>query len=93
MFTDVNLLGPACSAAGFEDVAIDDSDMAMAFPLYDESGEAISPTEQQRQMEEEGAQQVQRNRVHVGSKEFAHLARFDVNELCARVIVTGRKPQ
>ena len=32
-----------------------------------------------------------RNRVHVGSAEFAHLENFDMNELCAVVTVCGRK--
>ena len=33
-----------------------------------------------------------RNRVHVGSKEFDHLKEWDMNALCARVVVTGVKP-
>lgn len=38
-------------------------------------------------------QQQQRNAVHVGSPEFRHLQQFDMNALCARVVVTGRRPQ
>ena len=34
----------------------------------------------------------QRNAVHGGSAAFEHLKEVDVNELCARVTVTGRRP-
>ena len=35
-----------------------------------------------------------RKRVHGGSssKDYEHLGNFDMNELCARVVVIGRKP-
>ena len=33
-----------------------------------------------------------RKRIHVGSEEFKHLENFDMNELCARVILYGKKP-
>ena len=38
------------------------------------------------------AQQRAKNQVHVGSAEFEHLKGYDMNELCARVIVYGTKP-
>ena len=31
--------------------------------------------------------------VHVGSAEFEHLSAIDMNDICARVVVYGRKPQ
>ena len=81
MFLDARLLGPICVDEGFTDVFIDDSDSAMAFELPEAEGTHDSPTPQSR-----------RNRVHVGSAEFEHLRRVDVNELCARVVVCARKP-
>ena len=30
--------------------------------------------------------------VHVGSREFEHLRDYDMNALCARVVVTGTRP-
>ena len=62
-------------------MSIDTSDSLMAFEIDDASPEAA-----------ESSNNAQRNRVHVGSKEFEHLKNFDMNELCARVVVTGRKP-
>ena len=34
----------------------------------------------------------ERNRVHVGSQEFRHLEKYNMNEICARVTVVGTKP-
>ena len=34
----------------------------------------------------------QRKQIHVGSSEFEHLKDFNMNELCARVILYGKKP-
>ena len=33
-----------------------------------------------------------RNQVHVGSPEFAHLKDYDMNKICARVVVYAKKP-
>lgn len=33
-----------------------------------------------------------KNQVHAGSAEFSHLANYNMNEICARVIVYGEKP-
>lgn len=33
-----------------------------------------------------------RRQVHVGSREFEHLRDYDMNALCARVVVTGTRP-
>jgi hypothetical protein len=40
----------------------------------------------------EAAEQRKRNRVHVGSAEFRHLQDLDMNDLCERVVLVGRKP-
>ena len=34
----------------------------------------------------------ERNRVHIGSKEFEHLQEYDMDEICARVCVVAHKP-
>ena len=33
-----------------------------------------------------------RNQVHVGSREFEHLRDYDMNALCARVVVVATRP-
>ena len=78
MFLPLDELQPLCEAAGFEHVAIDTSDSLMSFELDAPEAPPAATTA--------------RNRVHVGSSEFEHLGRYDVNELCARVVVTGVKP-
>ena len=32
-----------------------------------------------------------REKIHVGSTEFKHLEGYDMNDLCARVVVYGEK--
>ena len=54
---------------GIADVVVDQSDDLMQFELENVDTET-SP---------------QRNKVHVGSKEFEHLRDLDMNKLCARV--------
>ena len=83
MFSPKSELEPACIAAGLVDVDVDESDSVMAFelPTDADAGEATA---------DELAPK--RNRVHVGSADFSHLSGYDVNELCCRVVVTGRKP-
>ena len=80
MFMPLDELQPMVEASGLTDVRIDTSDSLMAFEINDASPAAA-----------ESANNAQRNRVHVGSKEFEHLKNFDMNQLCARVVVTGRK--
>ena len=80
MFMPLDELKPVVEASGLTDVRIDTSDSLMAFEI-DGSSPEVADT----------ANNAQRNRVHVGSEEFEHLKNFDMNELCARVVVTGRK--
>ena len=81
MFIGQAELQPICQAASFEEIEIDDSDSSMQFevPLMDSRQEDGRPNEA-------------RNKVHVGSAEFAHLSEYDMNSICARVVVFGRKP-
>lgn len=92
MFAHVDELGPLCEAVGLIDVLIDRSDPAMQFELAELEGapEAESGAEGRSEESDEGAGG--RNRVHVGSPEFGHLKGYDMNALCERVVVTGRKP-
>ena len=86
MFTPVDELKPACEAAGFVDVAIDDSDSLMAFEVEEPQDAPHEPPQPQ-------SEQRARNCVHgARAKEFEHLQEVDVNELCARVVVMGVKP-
>lgn len=102
MFAELGSLQPAVEAAGLIDVKIDDSDSLMAFELpgYDE--EAAAPRRDETESDEAAEKRTEedvaaaaakpsRNRVHVGSAEFRHLRDFDLNSICARVVVTGRK--
>ena len=34
----------------------------------------------------------ERKRIHIGSAEFDHLKNFNMDELCARVVLHGKKP-
>jgi len=77
MFEQLDNLKPMCETVGFANVDVDSSDSAMQFELD------LTP--------EESKTSEDRNKVHVGSDEFKHLQQFDMNEICARVVVTGRK--
>lgn len=101
MFADLASLEPTCTSVGLVDVVIDDTDSAMAFELPIEYWAPTDAAEQQGEVADtdagapkaEVAATVQRNSVHVGSPQFGHLANYDVNALCCRVVVTGRKPR
>ena len=84
-FIHVDELAPLLGELGFEAVVVDQSDSLMQFELPgftdDDAGAAAS------EAANEG-----RNQVHVGSAEFSHLADLDMNSICARVVVAGRKP-
>ena len=68
MFVAKNELEPMCKRIGFVDVVVDDTDSKMTYELPEELQE-LNP---------------ERNRVHIGSKEF---------EICARVCVVAHKPE
>ena len=92
MFAPLESLRPACEAAGLANVLIDESDSLMSFELPEDEDGGATAEKPPREAGADAAAEPQRNRVHVGSAEFEHLASYDVNELCARVVVTGRKP-
>lgn len=41
---------------------------------------------------EQAEQNPKRFKIHGGAKEFRHLEDYDMNDMCARVTVYGRKP-
>ena len=66
---------PLLETIGFKNVSVDESDSKMTFE------------------EEELNVDVESNRykIHGNSAEFQHLENFDMNTLCARVVLTGNK--
>ena len=77
MFIAKNELEPMCKRIGYVNVVIDDNDSKMTYELPEELQE-LNPD---------------RNRVHIGSKEFEHLQEYDMDAICARVCVVAHKPE
>ena len=88
MFAELSSLKPACEAAGLLHVHVDDGDSLMAFELPDDS----ELGNQGQEDDDSSSIRRRRNQVHAGSSKFDHLAGFDMNQLCARVVVSGVKP-
>ena len=86
-FLPLDDLHSTCEAAGFGRIEIDSSDSLMAFDLPEDAAASNAAASQTPAEREERA----RHQVHVGSKEFDHLRDYDMNELCARVVVTAVK--
>ena len=79
MFIEKHLIKPMCETIGFADVVVDDSDSLMVFELeLPEDAASLNP---------------ERHRVHGDSPEFAHLEKFNMDQLCARVCVVAKKPE
>jgi ubiquinone/menaquinone biosynthesis C-methylase UbiE/uncharacterized iron-regulated protein len=78
MFIHQDKLVPICEELGFKDVYLDTSNSEMQFELSDD---------------EEMATNEERTQIHGGSKEFQHLRDYDINSMCARVVIFGRKPE
>ena len=73
---------PMLEDIGFQDVEVDLSDPLMTFELEGDDAHG----------EEQEVGNNGRKRIHVGSEDFKHLENYDMNKLCARVILHGRKP-
>lgn len=85
MFIQKDLLKPLCEEIGFTHVFIDESDSLMQFEIpmeFDERGDEPIDSNSEK-----------RFKVHVGSEEFQHLAKYDMNKLCSRVCVVAEKPR
>jgi len=74
---------PMLSEIGFNNVGVDDSDSKMTFEELNDDPEIQGLLGNLEQSE--------RKRIHVGSAEFQHLENYDMNKLCARVILYGEK--
>ena len=81
MFLRLEELKPICEEIGFKNIIIDLEDDKLEFEL-----EGV--TEEDMVGDSEGSK---RSKMHVGSEEFKHLENYDMNELCARVVVYGEK--
>lgn len=82
-FANIHEIEPILRELGFVDIALDLSDSLMIQEIPDlEDG-----TEEKR----DGGKE--RFKIHKdGSEEYRHLENFDMNRLCARVVVKARKP-
>jgi SAM-dependent methyltransferase len=76
MFIAKDIIQSLCTKLGFTDVYIDESDSSMTLEIPDEILGDDTPV---------------RNKVHVGSDEFKHLKHYDMDKICARVCVVGKK--
>jgi hypothetical protein len=77
LFIAKDILQPLCTKLGFSDIFIDESDSSMTLEIPNEIL---------------GEDKPDRNKVHVGSSEFKHLKDYDMDKICARVCVVGKKP-
>lgn len=81
MFIHLEKIKPMCEAIGFKNVIVDLEDSELEFEL-----EGVSEEDFNDANDKSG-----REKIHVGSEEFKHLEGYDMNELCARVVVYGQK--
>ena len=81
---------PMLDHIGFEAVEIDSSNSLMTYTLE------VEEEEEERVVNgadaAADADKSTRKKIHVGSDDFKHLENFDMNQLCARVILHGKKP-
>lgn len=104
MFTHISAIEPLCSKIGFQNISVDDSNALMQFDLPGDDKDN-KETNADKKKEEDGNQITEKkaddktdaakrakSQVHVGSSEFKHLENYDMNDLCARVIIYGTKP-
>jgi len=79
---------PMLGGIGFNNIDVDDSDSKMTF---EELNLDNIIEEENKEVENENMDQKGRKRIHVGSAEFQHLENYDMNKLCARVVLYGQK--
>ena len=90
MFVPLADLKPICEECGFKEINVDMSNSEMQFEiegLEDTRGSLVKDKEEPKEVNEQG-----RKQIHGASKEFEHLKEYDINAICARVTVFGRKP-
>lgn len=81
MFIHLDKIKPMCEAIGFKNVIVDLEDSELEFEL-----DGVSEDDFDAAKDNSG-----REKIHVGSDEFKHLEGYNMNELCARVVVYGEK--
>ena len=79
MFIHIDQLKIICEELGFTDVKIDSSNSQMQFEI--EGEEELNQKDTQSN----------RKQVHGSGSDFNHLQDYDINEICSRVTITGRK--
>ena len=84
MFVPLADLKPICEECGFKEINVDMSNSEMQFEI---EGLDDSKDKEPKEVNEQG-----RKQIHGASKEFDHLKEYDINAMCARVTVFGRKP-
>jgi len=90
MFIAKSAIQPLCEQLGFVDVVVDDSDSSFSIELPEE---ALAGMQEDKEATANPSSSSARNKVHVGSPEFRHLEKYDMDEICARVCITARKPE
>ena len=75
VFMPLEAAQPMLEEIGFRNVSVDDSDSKMTFEEEDLNVDTDS----------------NRYKIHGNSEEFKHLENFDMNSLCARVVLLGFK--
>ena len=83
VFMPLDSATPLLENIGFTNVSVDDSDSKMTFEDDDLQSEANV---------EEPESESRRYRIHGNTPEFQHLEEYDMNALCARVVLHGHKP-
>ena len=82
VFMPLQQTAPLLQNLGFTDIRVDDSDSRMT--LDDEELQSTDPGP--------ASTSTSRYKIHGGTPEFEHLEQFDMNTLCARVVLSGKKP-
>jgi len=95
VFMPLSRAQPMLDHVGFREVGIDSSNSLMTYTLEVEEDAiedgAAGGSDPAHAASNEGGRN--RKKIHVGSEEFKHLENFDMNQLCARVILHGKKPE
>merc|ERR1712151_516738 len=92
MFVQLNDLKPICEACGFTDVNVDLSNSEMSFEIEEDEESKTEQKKGDEKKEPKEYNEAGRRQIHGASKEFDHLQEYDINAMCARVTVFGRKP-
>jgi len=99
-FAKLEELEPMLRELGFVDIEFDFSDSLMEVEIPADESEQLTEEDEDGQImdeeeeEEEGGESDGRYKVHneEGREHYQHLEKFDMNDLCARVVIKARKP-